>query len=636
LTGWPEKDKVFPATTTEKSQIFFQLPRENMAEPVTMVRKRDGRVVPFDKGKIADAIFKAAQAVGGQDRYLAEDLAEAVTVYLNKNFCGKIPSVEEIQDCVERVLIKSGHARTAKAYILYRQQRARIRQVKEGRLPPGFLEEQETLREVRLLRDIRWSVRRSDEQLAGWDNQRIVEALVRETGLSPAVAEVIVLEVEKELLTARVKQLSSSLIRELVNAKLVSYGLEEVRNRHARLGVPFYDVRQLMLEGLTDPDELSWRLGSHIKKEYALSDVYSGQVVDSHLSGEMHLHHLDAVDQFLTVVLPLPASQELFAASGEWARLVSGEIYWDGRWQKAGEKQEGEYPWQEYLTAGRPVRFAGRQEIRFGLYLAGTERTGEETVELLEGLAGVFSIWPQQRPCFLLAYDRKILTADILKVLSQFPARDQRTIFTTELGPSGLVGRYLPRFFLQEKAQAAVFGQVSLNGPRIAMLAGKEEAFPTLLEKRIFLALQALQEKAAFWKKRTVSSSLEPGAAFLISLVGIEEAARCLGAVSEEEMVSLSLKIIDTAEKICQEESRTLQRPVVFLPAGEAEARERFSRLNQFPCGPGLSGLLLEKASYWPAVKNRVLFVSLAETETERTERLLELAAEVEVQLRFF
>ncbi len=92
------------------------------------IRKRDGRVVSFDREKITDAIFKAAKAVGGSDRSIAENLTEQVTRNLqNKVQNGVTPTVEEVQDEVEVVLIENGHARTAKAYILYRDRRTRIR-----------------------------------------------------------------------------------------------------------------------------------------------------------------------------------------------------------------------------------------------------------------------------------------------------------------------------------------------------------------------------------------------------------------------------------------------------------------------------------------------------------------------------
>ena len=80
-----------------------------------------------DKKKIAAAIFKAAKAVGGENKELAEELAEASAFYLRKNYSGTMPSIEKIQDIVEKILIETGHAKTAKAYILYRDSRARKR-----------------------------------------------------------------------------------------------------------------------------------------------------------------------------------------------------------------------------------------------------------------------------------------------------------------------------------------------------------------------------------------------------------------------------------------------------------------------------------------------------------------------------
>ncbi len=95
---------------------------------IRWIRKRDSRQAPFDPTKIADAIFAAARAVGEEDRALAGELAEAVTVFLETRYEDKVPGIEEIQDMVERVLIETGHARMAKSYILYRDQRARVRE----------------------------------------------------------------------------------------------------------------------------------------------------------------------------------------------------------------------------------------------------------------------------------------------------------------------------------------------------------------------------------------------------------------------------------------------------------------------------------------------------------------------------
>lgn len=94
------------------------------------IQKRDGRLVTFDIEKIEAAIFKAAQAVSGHDLEMARALAIKVVEYLQHDKKVALPSVEEVQDAVEKILIENGHARTAKAFILHRDHRTRIREGK--------------------------------------------------------------------------------------------------------------------------------------------------------------------------------------------------------------------------------------------------------------------------------------------------------------------------------------------------------------------------------------------------------------------------------------------------------------------------------------------------------------------------
>lgn len=94
---------------------------------ITTITKRDGRSVPFNYEKIANAIFKAAQAAGGNDYNESLQLANKVCEYIEDVLKTKSPTVEQVQDSVEKVLIESGHSQTAKKYILYRAERTRVR-----------------------------------------------------------------------------------------------------------------------------------------------------------------------------------------------------------------------------------------------------------------------------------------------------------------------------------------------------------------------------------------------------------------------------------------------------------------------------------------------------------------------------
>ena len=95
---------------------------------IKQIVKRDGRTVDFELDKIAEAIFKAAQASGGRDYDMATELAGQVESALEAGSL-TCPTVEQVQDVVEKVLVKNGHARTAKKYILYRDERTRVREM---------------------------------------------------------------------------------------------------------------------------------------------------------------------------------------------------------------------------------------------------------------------------------------------------------------------------------------------------------------------------------------------------------------------------------------------------------------------------------------------------------------------------
>jgi len=93
-------------------------------------RKRDGKLEPFDQERITKAIWKAAKAVGGKDREQAKRVSDQVMAELRHRFGEDgCPTVEEIQDLVEKQLIENGHAQTAKAYILYRKQHHDMREL---------------------------------------------------------------------------------------------------------------------------------------------------------------------------------------------------------------------------------------------------------------------------------------------------------------------------------------------------------------------------------------------------------------------------------------------------------------------------------------------------------------------------
>lgn len=152
--------------------------------------------------------------------------------------------------------------------------------------------------------DITLFVRTSNEEVVGWDRRRIANALILEAGVDPGTAEEISTAVEKQIFASGIETLTAPLIRELVNAKLIERGFEEARRLHTRLGFPLYDIGQLILTRNREnanvphwPEGTNLTLAEGIKKEFALHSVFSREVADAHLSGDIHLHKLGYVDR---------------------------------------------------------------------------------------------------------------------------------------------------------------------------------------------------------------------------------------------------------------------------------------------------------------------------------------------------
>jgi ribonucleoside-triphosphate reductase len=162
---------------------------------------------------------------------------------------------------------------------------------------PGEAEDKETT-------DLALFVRTSNEDLVSWDRRRIVNALVRETFVDPDTAEAISKEVEEFIFSTKISMITAPLIRELVDSKLIERGLEKARIMHTRLGVPLYDVDQMIVHPNKEnanvphgPEATNLTLAEGIKKEYALLNVFSPQVGDAHMRGDIHLHDLGFIDR---------------------------------------------------------------------------------------------------------------------------------------------------------------------------------------------------------------------------------------------------------------------------------------------------------------------------------------------------
>ncbi len=256
------------------------------------VKKRDGRIVPFNEEKIAKAIFKAAQSVGGKDYNAARKIGRKVTNRLRETFGDKTPTIEDIQDAVEKVLIEDGRAKTAKAFILYRAKRKALR---------SKLRVRKKIRDKVSSTDLLLLVEPSSrDELIEWDKSKIASALHKEAGLPIAEAEEIADDVEDRIFKSGIKTLSTTIVRALVDNELFERGYQAKLEKQKLIGMPVYDLKQLISSmsnensnvATNNPEAVNLSIAENILKQFALNHVFSKDISKAHLEGAIHLHDL--------------------------------------------------------------------------------------------------------------------------------------------------------------------------------------------------------------------------------------------------------------------------------------------------------------------------------------------------------
>ena len=147
-------------------------------------------------------------------------------------------------------------------------------------------------------------VRTSDEKFLCFDNNKIARSIVKETGVNEQIAMQIAEDVENFIKRLNLSYISSPMIREIVCVKLLEHGLEEARKRYSRLGIPTYDVEQMINKGIsTDikrenanlqhtPETINWIISGEALEQYSLLRLIPGHLADPHLSGDYHIHIL--------------------------------------------------------------------------------------------------------------------------------------------------------------------------------------------------------------------------------------------------------------------------------------------------------------------------------------------------------
>ncbi|MBN1420792.1 MAG: hypothetical protein JXP34_18620 [Planctomycetes bacterium] len=542
------------------------------------VRKRDNRVVPYDPAKVSDAIYRAMLSVGNGDRALAQDLGEAVTLFLEKRCEGEIPQIEDIQDMVETVLIEMGHAEVAKAYILYRNRKTRIRESLQVRKqgPEGAATPEVDPG--------------SRDRLESWSRGKIVAALIREADVEADAAEEIASAVERKVLRSGLRRISTGLIRELVDNELLERGFAATLSRQAPIGIPRYNLEQIIFgadrkEGFSFPKgatEIDALISGHILHQYSLAETHSPEVGYAHREGRIHVHRLG--DPLRIWAGRIPGETASALAASDRDRLV----------RLAGSVSE------ELVLTDPP---AGGIEGVVGLLASGVAREARLRIEVDLSDEG-----PAERAGEVA---ERLAGADVRWLVRVGPetfrtkaARRALAVFAARYASGGDVRFALPAVLARDGAPLTA-AKITLNLPQLAYRSGQDPqgGVEGEIDRAIDLAVKAAMERRHLLSRLGRGPELplwgvlgagEPlfdldRARFAIGILGLSECVRYLSgeeAYRAEAAAAFARDVVDHIAHKLGRERRGLAIEVEGEETQAAGGCERFATIDRkrFPC----------------------------------------------------
>jgi anaerobic ribonucleoside-triphosphate reductase len=495
------------------------------------VRKRDQRIVPFDESKIADAVYAAFRSVGEGDRALAGEMASVVTHFLEEKFPEVIPGIEDIQDVVETALIEMGHTRVAKAYILYRQKRAMLRDTLEVRKVPeyealGSVDGAEVPLSGGASGDgeaVLPAVELVSQGVTAWQKGRIVAALIREADIDPGIAEEVASQVERRVFDSGLRRISTALIRELVDNELFDRGFGSKLRRLVPVGIPKYNLEQILFgldvkEGFTypkTPPQIRDLIANRILHQYTLQEVFTPAVSGAHGDGRIFIHRLSDPVRLLRLewTLPPPVAAAHDMRGGANAQAKSPDSYLDASdfFRKVAHLSS-------YVT--EEFRLVGIERLLLDPALRGREPAEavvwslEKLCELPQGPALVLELplapeslawlaaWNRisfaapRKLAFSLRFDPRGLrgseSSALLESVADLYERGERLEFVPPLSRDGGGARL-----------SGLGGKITLNLPRAAFRSARDRrhSFETEIEGVLALAIKGHLERRRFLER---------------------------------------------------------------------------------------------------------------------------------------
>ncbi|MDH3736116.1 MAG: helix-turn-helix domain-containing protein [Nitrosopumilus sp.] len=483
-------------------------------------------------------------------------------------------------------------------------------------------------------------VRTSHESIEEFNSHKIIQSLVREGSLPLELAQKITEEVENRIYKYQTTYLTGSLIREMVNSVLLEHGHEEYRNKLARLGMPVYDVQE-MISNLDNVDNgaegLLFNTGQRVFAEHLLTNILPKDVADSHLSGDLHITNpgiwsmipdtifvnvkeliedgIDLGGKYLDVSR-IPVSKQLDEITSSLSIAISllskeasQEIVLDGLIQLFAKHSKSLPELEQKLTDAFATASTTSKYNKTSTNISIRLQLGSDTKivnSIINAYKNYTKITPIPKIGLIIDHDKGKIT-DVSESLSEIISLGGKVMFA-----KGQISSYgITNGSTKSAGPLSITLQsVSINLPRLAFESNKDE---TYFRARLALLMKPALSSMAL-RKKDISDLTRRGlnpilakntqymqrssVSLVVNLVGLKEAVfNILGFQDNKEGREILHKVIETAVDVGAKKGKELGDPVAICMT-ETEGSSRFARLDGEKYGKNSTLNSMENDSY--------------------------------------
>lgn len=461
-------------------------------------------------------------------------------------------------------------------------------------------------------------VRTSHDSIEEFNSHKIIQSLVREGSLPLELAQKITEEVENRIYKYQTTYLTGSLIRELVNSVLLEHGHEEYRNKLARLGIPVFDVQE-MLTNMDDVDNgaegLLFTTGQRVFAEHLLTNTLPKDVADSHLSGDLHITNpgiwsmipdtifvnvKDLLDDGIDLggkyldVSRIPSSKSLDDIASSLSVLISllskeasQEIVLDGLPQIFSKQTKNIAELEQKLTDAFATASTTSKYNKQSTQVSIRLQLGSDTKisnAIINAYKRYVQITPIPKVGLIIDYDKGKVT-DISGTLSEIISLGGKIMFAkNHVSSTGVTNTSKGPSSLSIKLQS-----VSINLPRLAFESNKDETYfrarLALLMKPALASMALRKKDISDLTRRGLNPILAKNTQYMqkssiglvVNLVGLKEAVfNILGYEDNKDGREVLHKVLETAVDVAAKKGKELGDSVTICMT-ETDGSTRFA-----------------------------------------------------------